>query len=77
MRGFLEPWTRITIEAEEITRVGDSVLVAVHQCGVGGGSGAATELHYFHAWSFRGGRVIRFESIREASEAREAVGLEG
>jgi ketosteroid isomerase-like protein len=74
-RGFLEPWTEITIEAEEITDTGDSVVVAVRQRGTGGESGALTELRYFQVWSFRGDRVIRLENFRERAEALEAVGL--
>ena len=74
-RGFLEPWTRITIEAKEIIDAGDSVIVAVLQCGVGGASGVATEFRYFHVWSFRGRKVIRLENFRERAEAEEAVGL--
>jgi ketosteroid isomerase-like protein len=76
MRGFLEPWSRITIEADEITVAGDSVVVAVSQRGIGSASGAATEISYFHVWSFRGGKAIRFESVRERAEALAAVGLE-
>ena len=74
-RGFLEAWGRITIEAKEITDVGDSVIVAVRQRGVGAESGAETELGYFHVWTFRGGKVIRLENVRERREALEAVGL--
>ncbi len=74
-RGFLEPWVRLTIEAEEITDAGDSVIVAVRQRGVGAESGAATEFGYFHLWTFRGGKVIRLESIRERPDALEAAGL--
>jgi|SRR5215211_382375 len=74
-RGFLEPWTRITIEAEEFTDAGDSVVVAVRQCGVGRGSGVVTEFRYFHVWSFRGRKAIRLENVREREEALEAVGL--
>ena len=74
MRNFLEPWSRITIEAKEIVAAGDSVIVAVSQVGVGSGSGAVTEFRYFHVWSFQGGRVIRFETMRERAEAMEAVG---
>ncbi len=77
MGGFLEPWTRLTIASEEIVGAGDSVVVAVSQCGVGGSSGVATELRYFHVWSFRGGRVIRLETFRERGEALAAVGLPG
>jgi ketosteroid isomerase-like protein len=74
-RGLLEPWTRFTIEAEEIADAGDSVVAAVLQRGVGDESGAATEFRYFQAWSFRGRRVIRLENFRERAEAFEAVGL--
>jgi ketosteroid isomerase-like protein len=75
MRGFLEPWTHITIAAEEILEAGDTVIAAVRQSGVGTLSGAATELSYFHVWSFRGRTVIRFETFRGRAEAFEALGL--
>jgi ketosteroid isomerase-like protein len=74
-RGFLEPWSRITIEAEEITDAGDSVVAAVRQRGVGDESGAATEFRYFQVWSFRGRKVIRLENFRQRSAALEAAGL--
>ena len=74
-RGFLEPWSRITVEAEEITPAGDSVVAAVRQSGVGGGSGVATDFRYFHVWTFRGGRAIRLETFRERADALDAVGL--
>jgi ketosteroid isomerase-like protein len=75
MRGFLEPWTRLTIEAEEISDAGDSVVVAALQRGAGSGSGAPSELRYFHVWTFRGRKVIRLENFRERAEALEAAGL--
>jgi ketosteroid isomerase-like protein len=74
-RGFLEPWTHITVEAEEVVDAGDSVVVAVRQRGVGAGSGAVTEFGYYHVWSFRGRKVIRLENFRDRAEALEAVGL--
>jgi ketosteroid isomerase-like protein len=74
-RSLLEPWERLTIEAEEITEAGDTILAAVNQRGVGGGSGVSTGFRYFHLWSFRGTKVTRFESIRELADAREAAGL--
>ncbi len=74
-RGFLEPWTSITIEAEEITPAGDSVIVGVLQRGVGAESGATTELRYFQVWSFRGAKAIRLENFRERAEAFRAAGL--
>ena len=77
MRHFLEPWTRVKISAEEIIDAGDSVLVAVRQHGAGQASGLETEFRYFHVWSFRGARVIRWEAIRDRRDAMAAVGLAG
>jgi ketosteroid isomerase-like protein len=74
-REFLEPWARITIEAEEITEAGDSVVAAVRQRGVGSKSGAAIEFSYFQVWSFRGDKVIRLENFRGRGEALEAAGV--
>ena len=75
MRHFLEPWVQVTISAEEIIEAGDSVLVAVHQQGAGRRSGLETDFRYFHAWTFRGNKVIRWEAMRTRPEALEAVGL--
>jgi ketosteroid isomerase-like protein len=74
-RGFLEPWTHITIVAEELVPAGDSVFAAVLQSGTGDSSGAATELRYFQVWSFRGEKVIRLENFRDRGEALDAAGL--
>jgi ketosteroid isomerase-like protein len=74
-REFLEPWSRITIEAEEYTPARENVLVAVRQRGEGGGSGVVTEIRYFHVWTFLDGRAIGLESIRERPDALEAAGL--
>jgi ketosteroid isomerase-like protein len=75
-RGFLEPWTRITISAEELIEAGDSAVVAVRQSGVGSGSGAATDFAYLQVWTFRGDKVIRLENFRERADAFAAAGLE-
>jgi ketosteroid isomerase-like protein len=74
-RSLLEPWTHLTMEAEEIVEAGDSVLVGVRQCGVGRSSGVPTVLNYFTAWTFRGSKVVHLESFRGRAEALEAVGL--
>ena len=76
-RGFLEPWTHITIEADELLPGGDTVVASVVQRGVGDASGVETELPYFQLWTFRGDRVIRLENFRERAEALKAAGLAG
>ena len=53
------------------------VVVGVVQRGAGSGSGAETVLRYFHVWTFRGDKVVRWEDFRERAEALAAVGLEG
>src|SRR5947209_6624913 len=58
MRGFLEPWANLTMEAGELLAAGDTVLTDVRQRGVGTTSGIPTELRYFQLWTFRGGKVI-------------------
>jgi ketosteroid isomerase-like protein len=65
MRGFLEPWDRITIAAEELADAGDAVIATVLQSGVGIGSGVPTEFRYIQEWTFRDRRVVRLENSRE------------
>jgi ketosteroid isomerase-like protein len=72
-RGFLEPWERITIEAEELIDAGDCVVAAVMQRGVGEGSGIETELAYFHVWTLRDGKVTRLDTVRDRAAALEAA----
>ncbi len=73
MTNFLEAWDLLTISADRFREAGDSVLVGVRQTGVGQGSGIRTDINYFQLWTFRGGKVIRLDSIRSESEALEAV----
>ena len=75
--GFLHAWEHIKIVAESFEEVGDSVLVKVKQTGTGRDSGAVVTMDYFHLWTFRGGKVIRLDSILREAQAREAVGPAG
>ena len=74
-RTMLEVWTDFTVEAEEIVAASYSVVARVLQRGTGRASGVKTELRYFMVWSFRGRKVIRFESFRDQADAYEAAGL--
>ncbi len=75
MLGYLDAWTNLTYAAEELIETENSVVVAVHQRGVGTGSGAPTEWQGFHVWTFRGPSVIRLEAFPSREEALQAVGL--
>jgi ketosteroid isomerase-like protein len=75
MRRFLEQWERLTIEATSIRTVGDTVLAQVVQHGKGRASGIEGDHRYFQLFTFRGGKIVRMESIIGKAEALEAVGL--
>src|SRR4051812_17795525 len=75
MRRFLEQWERLAIEAKHIRTVGDTVLAEVVQHGRGRTSGIEGDNRYFQLFTFRGGKIVRMESIMGEAEALEAVGL--
>ena len=74
MRKVFDAWSSVTIEAEEITEVGENVLAAIRMRVVGCGSGVPVDLRYFHLWTFRGGLVIRLEVHPTREQALEALG---
>jgi ketosteroid isomerase-like protein len=75
MMRFLQAWESLTIAAESFKDVGDSVLVEVKQKGIGQDSGVPVDTNYFQLWTFRGGKVIRLETILREADALEAAGL--
>ena len=76
VRHFLSAWESLTIEPVSFSEAGDdALLVRVIQKGVGRGSGVAASLDYFHLWRFRGGRIVRLESILREDRALEAARL--
>lgn len=75
MGHFLEPWTHIAIEAEELIDGGDCVVAAIRQHGTGSETGIATEMRYFQVWVFDGSKVVRLENSRDRSKALRAAGL--
>jgi ketosteroid isomerase-like protein len=76
MRGdFLRDFAGATISGEEFLDAGDTVVVGVDQRATGPRSGAPVRMCYFQVWTFRGGSVIRIESIMERADALAAAGL--
>jgi ketosteroid isomerase-like protein len=75
MTSFLQAWESLTISAESFKDVGDTVLVEVKQTGIGQDSRVPVDHNYFQLWTFRGGKVIRLETIMREAEALEAAGL--
>ena len=75
MRRFLDQWEEVTIEAKRLRAVGDTVLATVVQHGKGRASGIEGDTHYFQLFTFRGGKIVRMESVMGQAEALEAAGL--
>ena len=76
MRRLLGQWERLTVEAMDLSAVGDTVLARVVQHGKGRASGIEGDDHYFMLFTFRGGHLVRIETVRHEVEALKAVGLE-
>jgi ketosteroid isomerase-like protein len=72
---FLADFEGATITGEEFLDARDSVVVRVNQRATGPESGAPVGMRYYQVWTFRGGSVIRIESIKHREEALEAAGL--
>ena len=75
MRRILESFERLTIEATHLRAVGDTVVARVFQQGKGRATGIEVDDRYFQLFTFRGGRVVRMDVVRDEAEALEAVGL--
>jgi ketosteroid isomerase-like protein len=75
MRRFLEYWEELTIEAKDLRAVGDTVIARIVQHGKGKASGVEGDMRYFQLFTFRGGKIVRMESVMYEAEALEAVGL--
>lgn len=74
---FLADFEAARIAGEEFVEAGDSVVVRVNQQATGPESGAPVAMRYYQLWTFRGGSVVRIESIKTRTDALAAAGLRG
>ncbi len=74
-RNLLSLWKNFSVAADELFEMENSVVVAVHQRGIGRESGAPAEMRLFAVWTFRGPKVVRLETFQSRAEALEAAGL--
>ncbi len=72
---WLSEWEDFRFRPEEITPVGDCVLMRVALWGRGKGSGVESTLHVFHSWTVRDGKAHQCFVRTTRAEALEAVGL--
>lgn len=74
-RHYWGTWDDYHLDAEELIDAGSSVVVVVRERGRGRGSGAPFETRWAQVWTFRRGRIIRWELFPDRAAALEAVGL--
>ena len=68
---WIEPYETFSIELERLVGTGDR-LVSIHRVrGKARHTGIEAEGPVAYVWTFRGGKVIRFESFRVPDEALE------
>ena len=75
MRDFLAQWDQVTFTLSRVRAVGDTVLADVVQHGRGRASGVTGDLKYFMLFTFRGEKIVRYDSVMHEPEALEALGL--
>jgi ketosteroid isomerase-like protein len=75
MRRFLDNWESYAVEARDLQAVGDVVVADAVQRGEGKASRIEMEQEFFMLFTFRGGKIVRVESILERDQAWEAAGL--
>jgi ketosteroid isomerase-like protein len=75
MRGFLDNWDRYAVEARTLRAADDIVVAHAVQHGEGKASRIEMEQEFFMLFTFRGGRIVRIESVLNEREALEAAGL--
>jgi ketosteroid isomerase-like protein len=74
-RRYWGTWEDYSVEAEELLDAGQSVVVITREQGRGKGSGVPVARQNPQLWTFRAGRIIRWESFRTRAQALEAAGL--
>ncbi|MBA2764116.1 MAG: nuclear transport factor 2 family protein [Thermoleophilaceae bacterium] len=75
MRVFLQQWEHMAMTVRNLRPVGDTVVAAVTQRSRGKASGIEGALDYYMLFTFRGGKILRIETVMHEADALEAVGL--
>src|SRR3954453_15007403 len=74
-RHYWGPWGDYSVEPEELLDADPSVVVILRERGRGKSSGAPFDRQPPQLWTFRGDRIIRWESFQTRAVALEAAGL--
>jgi ketosteroid isomerase-like protein len=72
---WLEAFEDLRVEPEEVTDLGDRLLVGIHSIGRGTASGAPVDQRGFTLYTFERGRVVRQEFFLERDRALRRAGM--
>ena len=72
---WLENFDEYGAELERIVDCGDKVFVVMREEGRGSLSGATISQRNYSVYTFRDGKIARYEEFYEEQDAREAAGL--
>jgi ketosteroid isomerase-like protein len=76
LRSLADAFDQREHRLQRVFDAGDRVVAEVTFVGRGASSGAEVSQQEAHTWTFRDGRVVRFEWGRNLAHALKAVGLE-
>jgi ketosteroid isomerase-like protein len=74
-RHYWGTWKDYRMDIEEVLDAGQSVVVIFREQARGRSSGVPFAQQHPQLWTFRAGRIIRWESFRTRAQALEAAGL--
>jgi ketosteroid isomerase-like protein len=73
---YMEAFDALRLEPEEFIDAGDQIVVCLRQRVRGKGSGAEVVGRIAHAWTIRGGKVVRLRIFGDKERALEALAAE-
>jgi len=79
LRAYLESWrsalSGLHVDFEQVTDLGDTLLLEMNQAGHGAASGIHVEQRFTWVMAFKDGRCVRWHIYADHAAAVEAVGL--
>jgi ketosteroid isomerase-like protein len=77
LQAWAASWEEWHFDVDEVRDAGgDNVFAAIHEWGIGTGTGASVDQRRYFALTLRAGRAVLVRMFSERSEALQAVGLE-
>ena len=76
LQAWADSWQDWHFDLDEVRDgEGERVFAAIHEWGIGMGTGAHVDQRRYFALTLRGGRAVRVQMFSERAQALEAAGL--